>query len=130
MTTIAFVNGAVFDGHQYVGARTLVIRDGKVTGDTDVPTDAETVDVAGGLVSPGFTDAHCHPIHGGLERMRCDLSEGSTREEYLAAVKAYADAHPDPEWVLGGGWAMPAFPGGTPTAADLDTVLPDRPAFL
>ena len=23
-------------------------------------------------------------------------------------------------WILGGGWAMPAFPGGTPTAADLD----------
>jgi predicted amidohydrolase YtcJ len=141
MTTIAFVNGAVFDGHRYLGRADVLVEDGKVvevlpggfvTG-ASAPSSsngAETVDVAGGLVSPGFTDAHCHPIHGGLERMRCDLSEGSTREEYLAAVKAYADAHPDLEWVLGGGWAMPAFPGGTPTAADLDTVLPDRPAFL
>ena len=25
---------------------------------------------------------------------------------------------------------MPAFPGGNPTAADLDTVVPDRPVFL
>ena len=25
---------------------------------------------------------------------------------------------------------MPAFPGGTPTAADLDAVVPDRPVFL
>ncbi|MGH3363026.1 MAG: amidohydrolase, partial [Nocardioides sp.] len=31
---------------------------------------------------------------------------------------------------LGGGWAMPAFPGGIPTAADLDEVVPDRPVYL
>ena len=85
---------------------------------------------AGGLVSPGFTDAHVHPIQGGLERLRCDLSEHETREEYLAAIKAYADANPDLEWILGGGWAMPAFAGGTPTVADLDSVVPDRPAFF
>ncbi len=39
-------------------------------------------------------------------------------------------ATPTWEWILGGGWAMPAFPGGTPLAADLDTVVPDRPVFL
>ena len=88
------------------------------------------VDLAGGLVSPGFTDAHVHPIQGGLERLRCDLSEHETREEYLAAIKAYADANPELEWILGGGWAMPAFVGGTPTVADLDSVVPDRPAFF
>ena len=71
-----------------------------------------------------------HPIQGGLERLRCDLSEHSTREEYLDGHPAYADAHPELEWILGGGWAMPAFPGGNPTAADLDTVVPDRPVFL
>jgi hypothetical protein len=32
--------------------------------------------------------------------------------------------------VLGGGWTMSAFPGGLPTAADLDTVTEGRPAFL
>src|SRR5215213_7926138 len=45
-------------------------------------------------------------------------------------MAAYADAHPDRPWILGGGWAMSAFPGGTPTAADLDAVVPDRPVFL
>ena len=47
-----------------------------------------------GLLAPGFTDAHVHPIQGGLERLRCDLSEHDTREEYLAAIRAYADATP------------------------------------
>ncbi len=86
--------------------------------------------MAGGLVTPGFVDAHVHAVQGGLERTRCDLSEGSTREDYLALVKAYADTHPEEPWILGGGWAMAAFPGGTPVAADLDTVVPDRPVFL
>ena len=71
-----------------------------------------------------------HAVQGGLERTRCDLSEAGTREEYLAVIKAYADSHPDEPWILGGGWAMAAFPGGTPVAADLDAVVPDRPVFL
>jgi predicted amidohydrolase YtcJ len=71
-----------------------------------------------------------HPLSGGLELLRCDLNEASTEAEYLDAIAAYAAAHPDEEWILGGGWAMSAFPGGTPTAAALDRVLPGRPAFL
>jgi len=140
MGSTAFVNGTVFDGHRYLGRADLLVEDGTVlevapggfvTGLRPSSTNGvEVVDLAGGLVSPGFTDAHVHPIQGGLERLRCDLSELSTREEYLAEIRAYADRYPDREWVLGGGWAMPAFPGGTPTAADLDAVVPERPVFL
>jgi hypothetical protein len=140
MRTTAFVNGAVFDGHQYLGRADVLVEDGRiidvapggfVTGLRPSSTNGvEVVDLAGGLVSPGFIDAHVHPIQGGLERLRCDLSGLSTREEYLAEIRAYADRYPDREWVLGGGWAMPAFPGGTPTAADLDAVVPERPVFL
>ena len=32
--------------------------------------------------------------------------------------------------MLGGGWAMECFPGGTPTKEDLDAIVPDRPVFL
>jgi predicted amidohydrolase YtcJ len=81
-------------------------------------------------VLPGFQDAHVHPVQGGVERMRCDLTEAATREEYLVAVKAYAEAHPDLPWILGGGWAMPAFGPAGPQAADLDAAVGDRPVFL
>jgi predicted amidohydrolase YtcJ len=90
----------------------------------------EVVDLAGRLLVPGFQDAHVHPVSGGLELLRCDLGEGATEDDYLATIAGYAASHPDEEWILGGGWAMSAFPGGTPTAAALDRVLPDRPAFL
>jgi hypothetical protein len=45
-------------------------------------------------------------------------------------VAAYCAALAPGAWVLGGGWTMSAFPGGLPTAADLDTVTGGRPAFL
>lgn len=90
----------------------------------------EAVDLAGRMLVPGFQDAHVHPVSGGLELLRCDLGDGSTEPEYLDLVAAYASTHPDEEWITGGGWSMSAFPGGVPTAAALDRVLPDRPAFL
>ncbi|WP_282848825.1 amidohydrolase [Microbacterium oxydans] len=90
----------------------------------------EVVDLDGGLLVPGFQDAHVHPVWAGLDMLRCDLAELSTREQYLDRIAAYAQEHPDDEWILGGGWQMSAFPGGTPTAEDLDSVVPDRPAFL
>ncbi|MBA2953409.1 amidohydrolase family protein [Nocardioides sp. MAH-18] len=114
-----------FDGYHHRGPTEITVEDGRITavgpatGPVDVP-----------FLSPGFTDAHVHPVQGGLERLRCDLSEGGTRDGYLAAIRSYADAHRDAAWILGGGWAMPAFPGGTPTAADLDAVTGGRPAYL
>jgi predicted amidohydrolase YtcJ len=88
------------------------------------------VDLRGRLAIPAFGDAHVHPVQGGLESLRCDLTGRKGRAEYLDAIAAYAAALPPDAWLLGGGWSMPAFPGGTPTAADLDAVTGGRPAFL
>jgi predicted amidohydrolase YtcJ len=137
MTRLVFRNGAIFDGHRHRGAGAVVVEDGRIV---EVGPEAglaarpgpgvEGVNLEGGLLAPGFTDAHVHPIQGGLERLRCDLSGHRTKDAYLAAIQAYAAAHPGTEWILGGGWAMPAFPGGTPLAEDLDRVVPGRPVFL
>lgn len=90
----------------------------------------EVVDLRGRMLIPGFQDAHVHPVWGGLDMLRCDLAPFSTAGEYLEAIARYAREHADDEWILGGGWQMSAFPGGTPTADALDTVTGDRPAFL
>jgi predicted amidohydrolase YtcJ len=132
---LVFRNGAVYDGRRHRPATGLVVVDGRVDqvgpqAELDVPRGAEEVDLAGGLVLPGFQDAHVHPVQGGLERLRCDLSEVDTREGCLAAVRAYAEANPDLAWIGGGGWSMTAFGPGGPRAADLDRVVPDRPVFL
>ncbi|MER8062378.1 MULTISPECIES: amidohydrolase [unclassified Streptomyces] len=90
----------------------------------------EIVDLAGRLLVPGFQDAHAHPVGGGLEMGQCDLSGAVTRAEYRERIAAYARRHADAEWITGGGWAMEAFPGGLPTAAELDELVSDRPVYL
>ncbi|BDI23220.1 amidohydrolase [Herbiconiux sp. L3-i23] len=134
---VVFRGGVVFDGSGSAArSGTVAVRDGRIIAvDRDLDRDligsaTEVVDLDGGMVLPGFVDAHVHPVEGGLERRACDLSEGHTRDQYLATIEAYARAHPDAEWIVGGGWHSAAFPGGTPLAADLDRVVPDRPVFL
>jgi predicted amidohydrolase YtcJ len=90
----------------------------------------ERVDLRGRMLVPGFQDAHVHPVWAGVDMLRCDLSGLHRAQDYLARIGEYARAHAEEEWVLGAGWSMAAFPGGTPTAAAMDAVIGDRPAFL
>ncbi|MEU3911450.1 amidohydrolase [Streptomyces sp. NPDC029721] len=90
----------------------------------------EVVDLTGKLLIPGFQDAHMHPVFAGVELAECDLTETVTVDDYLARIRAYADAHPDREWITGGGWSMESFEGGLPTRQLLDAVVPDRPVLL
>ncbi|MZD09425.1 amidohydrolase family protein [Streptomyces sp. SID5785] len=90
----------------------------------------EVVDLAGKLLIPGFQDAHVHPVGGGIELGQCDLSGAGTLTRYRELIGDYARARPGLGWITGGGWSMEAFPGGLPTAAELDTLVPDRPAYL
>ena len=88
------------------------------------------VELDGRLALPGFIDAHVHPVFGGAERLRCDLTGTQDAREAVARVAAYADANPDLPWIVGGGWSMDQFPGGAPSRSLLDAVVPDRPVFL
>ncbi|MEV6045168.1 amidohydrolase [Streptomyces xanthochromogenes] len=90
----------------------------------------QVVDLAGKLLIPGFQDAHVHPVSAGIELAGCDLTGLRTAADTLDAVRAYADAHPEQEWITGGGWSMEAFEGGSPTRDLLDRVVPDRPVYL
>jgi predicted amidohydrolase YtcJ len=134
VSVTVFRNAALFDGHAYRGrVGDVVVTGGRIAavGVEDVPRGATVVDVDGGLLLPGFTDAHVHPVQGGLERLGCDLSGlPADPSAYLAHVGEHARRHPGQDWVQGGGWAMAAFPGGLPTARALDGVVPDRPVAL
>lgn len=84
----------------------------------------------GGLIVPGFQDAHVHPPFAGRNLDNVDLSRAQGLPAYLEILRMYADARPDREWIVGGGWSLDSFPGGQPRKEDLDAVVPDRPVFL
>ncbi|MCC2033671.1 amidohydrolase [Microbacterium allomyrinae] len=134
---LVFTGGPVFTANSVRSrAGSVAVKDGRII--AVMPGDAadlvgprtEIVDLKGRMLLPGFQDAHVHPVWGGLDMLRCDLAAYGTAPEYLDAIGMYVAAHPEGEWVLGGGWQMSAFPGGTPTAAALDAVTGDRPAFF
>jgi predicted amidohydrolase YtcJ len=83
------------------------------------------------MVVPGFQDAHVHPISAGIEANACNLNGLEDVDAYIAAIKKYADAHPDEPWITGGGWSMAAFgPGALARRELIDAVVSDRPVFL
>ena len=116
-------------------APAIAVRDGSIVA---VGTTRECREAAGphaevlraALVLPGFVDCHVHPLQGGLDLIGCDLHQADTAAGYLDLVARFAAAHPDEPWITGGGWVLPAFPGGLATAAELDAVTGDRPAYL
>jgi predicted amidohydrolase YtcJ len=135
---LVFVNGAAYTVDAARSwAQAVAVREGRIAA---VGTDAairpsidahtEVIDLSGRMLVPGFQDAHVHPVYAGIDMLQCDLHDLTTKDEYLAAVSAYAAANPDAGWILGGGWSMEVFPRGCPAKEDLDAVVPDRPVFL
>jgi len=96
----------------------------------EIGTRTRVLDLRGRTVTPGFGDAHTHPVMAGLSRLQCALSGQHGLDAYLETVAAYAAANPDADWIVGDGWSMTDFPGGLPHRSDLDRVSPDRPVML
>jgi predicted amidohydrolase YtcJ len=136
--SLVLVNGRVWspDGAG-AGCDAIVVSDGRIAALTRsaearelAGPRAHVIDLRGRLAIPAFGDAHVHPVGGGLESLRCNLVGQRSRPGYLAIIAEYARALGPDEWVLGGGWSMEAFPGGVPSAADLEAVAAGRPVFL
>ena len=119
-------------------AEAVAVKDGRITfvgsardATSLVGPRTRRIDLAGRTLVPSFQDAHVHPAMAGVNLTRCPLHDLPRRlDAYLEAIAGYAATAPDRRWVLGDGWYMEAFPGGTPTRQDLDRVVSDRPAFF
>ena len=130
--------GAVFTADAASRDATAVaVRGGRIVyvGDDEgvgrfVGASTRTVGIADGMVLPGFHDSHVHIAAGGLGLASCDLSRDDTVEAIATHIAACARDNPSSAWVAGRGWQLGVFPDAHPTRAQLDAIVPDRPAFF
>ena len=134
MTSQLFHGGRVHVGDGR-SVEALLARDGRVVALGDArelareADGAERIDLRGGLMVPGWTDAHVHFVWWAMQMGQLDLRDTQTVDEALARTEAYARRLPEDAWVLGGRFDKNVW-GRWPTAAELDRVTHGRPAAL
>ena len=88
------------------------------------------VDLKGKALLPGLTDAHVHPVTGGISLAECDLTGLEQGDTILARLSDFAQKHPEKLWIRGESLWLPVFNNGNPHKSLLDRIIPDRPVFI
>ena len=118
-----------------VSAEALLARDGRVAAvgrTSDLARDAgsaERVDLRGGLMTPGWFDAHVHFMWWGFQMAEIDLRDTTMIDEALEVIGRRARELAPGEWLTGGRFDKNKW-GRWPIAADLDRVTGDRPTVM
>lgn len=90
--------------------------------------ETQVIDLKGRLLMPGFVEGHTHPFLGAFLTSGLDL-QLPTLKDALEAIEQYAKDNPTGP-IRGFGWRVDMFPPEGPNRAELDRILPDRPAFF
>lgn len=131
-----FRNGTVWTGTATESDALLITDDlvtavGQEARDLTVGhADVVEVDLDGGFLMPSFGDGHAHPLLGGLEYVGPAVRPCTSVAEIVEAVRVYAEAHPEQEWIVGASYDGSLAEGGLFDARWLDEAVPDRPVVL
>jgi predicted amidohydrolase YtcJ len=90
---------------------------------------AELVDLEGGTLTPGFTDAHIHLVTWVRASDEPWMDE-QTPESVERAVRSRLASAPSEEWLLVRGWVPREWGRERRSRAMLDRLAPDRPLVL
>jgi predicted amidohydrolase YtcJ len=92
---------------------------------------AETVQLKGQFVMPGFNDAHVHLGGAAADLLAVPLTGVPSVEELQKRVADAAAHHKEGEWITGGGWDHTLWPDKRfPNRQQLDAVAPKNPVIL
>jgi predicted amidohydrolase YtcJ len=94
------------------------------------PSGAEVVDLAGGMLLPGFIDAHDHLAMMGVGKLGVDLSGVVGKDAILAKIRDYVQQHPGQKDYRGFGWYPGSFEGVSPRREWLDEITGDVPMIV
>lgn len=92
---------------------------------------AETVDLGGRMVLPGFQDIHLHAVEAGINAVLCPFEPFDTLAGYKATVRGCAENGGTGAWVLGAGVNMVNLLELHSNPVELlDEIAPDRPVMI
>ncbi len=83
---------------------------------------------ASALVLPGFQDSHNHLVWSSAQAEDISLTDVADEAGLRAAIEPAMAALPADAWLRGGGWSVAVYKN--PTAAALDAITGDRPAYF
>lgn len=116
-------------------AQAIALVDGKIVAvgsDADVEqflNGAKVYDLpAGALVLPGFQDSHNHLVWSAAQAEDISLTDVADEAGLRAAIEPVMATLPKDAWLRGGGWSVAVYK--EPTAAALDKITGDRPAYF
>jgi predicted amidohydrolase YtcJ len=127
---LSILNAGVFDPVDgELVERAVHVVDGRIV-DEAAPAD-RVIDARGRTVLPGLIDAHGHVTELGFAALQIDVTGTKSVGEMQQRLRDYAAAHPEARWIVGRGWNQELWAEKRfPTAADLDSVVSDRPVVL
>lgn len=118
------------------GHTAVVIRNGRIayvgddtTARSGACAGARVIDLGGRTLTPGFTDAHAHPIDGFLLSSDCDLAEADSPAAIFAQLRAAAERDARDGWLMAGNANLQLF-GAYPTCEMLDAAVLHRPVLV
>jgi predicted amidohydrolase YtcJ len=92
---------------------------------------AETIQLKGKFVMPGFNDAHVHLGGAGADMLSVRLNGVASIEELQKRLADAVAHHKEGEWITGSGWDHTLWPDKKfPNRQELDAVAPKNPIFL
>jgi predicted amidohydrolase YtcJ len=92
--------------------------------------ETDIVELAGGMVLPGFIDSHTHFIPGGFQLSSVDLRTAATPEEFARRIGEFAATVPPGTWITGGDWDHEMWGGELPRKEWIDELTREHPVLV